>query len=73
MASPFAESGAISAQQANNANETIFGVGMACDWFALKHGVPLEDVDASELGVAFSTLAELADEMEKKLGFGDNL
>jgi len=73
VASPFAESSAISAQQAINANETVFGVGMAGDWFALKHAVPLEDVDASEMGVAFNLLAELADELEKKLGLGDNL
>jgi hypothetical protein len=73
VSSPFAESSAISAQQAINANGTIFGVGMAGDWFALKHVVPLTDVDASEMGVAFSTLAEHADEIEKKLGLGDNL
>ena len=71
--SPFAESSAISAQQAINANDTVFGVGMAGDWFALKHVVPLENVDASEMAVAFNLLSELADDIEKKLGLGDNL
>ena len=73
VSSPFAESSAISAQQAINANATIFGVGMVGDWFALRHVVPLDDVDSSEMKVAFDLLAELADELEMKLGLGDNL
>lgn len=73
VASPFADQSDISATQAINANESIFGVGMAGDWFALKHVVPLGDLDASEMDVAFKALAEIADELEKKLGLGDKL
>lgn len=73
VASPFAEQSAISATQALNANESVFGVGMVADWYALKHVVPIDDLDASEMHVAFKALAEVADELEKKLGLGDNL
>jgi hypothetical protein len=73
VSSPFAERTAISAEQAINANTSIFGIGMAGDWFALKHVLPLADLDASELQIGISGLAEIADELEKKLGLGDKL
>ncbi len=73
VASPFAKLSDISAEQALNANDSAFGVGKVLDWFAVKHVVPMADVDASELALAFSIVSEIADELEKKLGLGDNL
>lgn len=73
VASPFGTMDAMSAEQAINANDSMFGVGVVGDWYALKHVVPIADIDQSEMDVAFKLLAETADELEKKLGFGDKL
>jgi len=73
IASPFAKTSAITAEQALNVNNTAFGIGIVAEWFALQHVVPLPDLDASEIDIAFNTVGELADELEKSLGLGDNL
>ena len=73
VASPFSTRDAMTAEQAINANESMFGLGVLGEWYALKHVVPIADLDASEMDVAFKLLAEVADELEKKLGLGDNL
>lgn len=73
VASPFAQLSDISAEQALNANQSAFGVGKVADWFAIQHVVPMADLDASEISIAFNSIGEIADELEKKLGLGDKL
>lgn len=71
--SPFARTDQISAEKALELNPTVFGVARMGEWYCLAHVVPVENVDASEIQLAFDGLAELADEFERQLGLGDDL
>lgn len=71
--SPFAQENEVSAQQAIQANTSVFGVDFFAGMYGLKHVLPIENVDENELVFGIKLLAEAADEFEKKLGLGDNL
>jgi hypothetical protein len=73
VSSPFARTSDITADQALNVNTSVFGVDKYADFFVLVHNVPLPDLDASEVNVAFAMLAKWADDLEKALGLGDRL
>ena len=72
--SPFARVDQISAAQAFNANQTVFGIAIfAGNFYCLKQASPIENIDANEIAVAFEILSSTADEIERNLGLGDNL
>ena len=71
--SPFAAEDAITATQALNANDSVFGVDIAFGKYCLKQATPVENMDTNELENALLGLAGSAGEIGRKLGLGDEL
>jgi hypothetical protein len=73
IASPFAKSEDITPKQALKAVEDInFGIGTLADWYVLRHVVPLDDLDESEIITGLEVVAQIADELEDSLVGGDS-
>jgi len=73
FASPFAPRNSITAQQVVACMEENFlGVGLTADLYVFRHLVPMAHLDANEIEWPLTFVTSAADEMEKKLGLGDN-
>lgn len=73
--SPFASIDDVTPKQALEANSE-FSVGMQIvdnHLYVVKHVAPLADLDASEIAEGFELVANIADQLEKKLVGGDKL
>lgn len=72
FSSPFAKVDDVTAKIALEANsEFSLGMQIIGDFYMVKHVAPLADLDASEINDAFEMIANIADELEKKLLGGD--
>lgn len=73
--SPFAPLDAITAQQAIDAtDEKAFGIRKLGElWWGFANVVWIENVDPNEIHDSLAQVALAADEIEVKLGLGDNL
>jgi len=75
FSSPFARVDQLTPQQLVNcmADNGFLGVVMDSDMYMLRHVVPLANLDASEIEWPLRFVTEMADEIEKSLGLGDDL
>jgi hypothetical protein len=73
--SPFAPMDAITAQQAiDAADEKAFGIRKLGDlWWGFVNVVWIENVDPNEIQDSLGVVAAAADQVESKLGLGDDL
>jgi hypothetical protein len=73
--SPFAKQDAISAEQAFEVTgEKAFGIRKLGDlWWGFANVVWIENVDPNEIHDSLAIVASAADEIESKLGLGDDL
>lgn len=73
--SPFAPLDAITAQQAiDAADEKAFGIRKLGEvWWGFANVVWIENVDPNEIHDSLANVALAADEIESKLGLGDDL
>ena len=71
ITAPVTMQNSITADQILDASTSMFGIVKVNGAYAFKHNVFIADIDESELTVAFVTLAQHADELEKSLGFDD--
>jgi len=74
VGSPFALTKELTAKQALDAcQEYDLGIGIVGDYYMLKHLMPIDDLDESEIMLGFQLVAVFADELEEKLVGGDRL
>jgi hypothetical protein len=74
MSSPFASAEDVTPKQALVANAKYsMGMQLIGDHYVIKHFVPIEDVDASEIKEGFSLVCAIADQLEESLVGTDKL
>ena len=73
IASPFANTEDVTPKQALKSVEEInFGIGTLAGWYVVRHVVPLDDLDESEIITGLEEVARIADELEDSLVGGDS-